>query len=131
MTAKVLRDLKKYLIVSSVKTADIEALAKYRPSALKEQDEEGNDKFGVAYNPGHSSIAPFGVTFGASTAEGGYALIVGDLPDEEPKGGYAGWLADKVGGALEHINAFEGSIPAAAAEVAEARNGLIASIVIE
>jgi len=131
MTAKVLRDLKKYIVTSSIKTADIETLAKYRPGALKEADEEGNDKFAVSYNPGHGSVAAFGVTFGTSTTEGGYAAIVGDLPETEPEGGYAAWLADKVGGALEHINAFEASIPAAAAEVNGARNALIASIAVE
>lgn len=131
MNAKVLRDIGKYIVTANVKTADIETLKKYRPAALKEVDADGNDTFAVSYNPGHGAIASFGVTFGTSTTEGGYAAIVGDLPETEPTGGYGAWLADILGPALEKMVAFEASIPAAAAEVNAARNDLIASIEVQ
>ena len=129
MQIKIFKDLKQYTLTSSLTKADIATAKKYRPAALKVKDSEGNDVFAMSYVEGKPCVAANGVTFGSASADGGYAMIVGQLPDELPAGTTAGdYIADKVGAALGYINVLEASIPDVVAEITAERNALIGSI---
>lgn len=122
------KDLKKFTLTSSVTKENIDLVKKYRPAALKVKDADGNDIFGMSYVEGKSCVSANGVTFGATASEGGYAMIVGDIPAEISKEKVGEYIADQVGAALAHINALEQIVPAAAAEITAERNALIGTI---
>lgn len=128
MQIKIFKDVKKYALTSSLKKEDIELVKKYRPAALKEKDAEGNDVFAISYVEGKPSIAPIGMTFGSASNEGGYAMIVGDLPTVKAGEDYKNAIADIVGSALGHINTLEATIPTVVAEIKSARTALLSSI---
>lgn len=129
MNIKIFKDLKQYVITSAMTVADLEAVKKYRPEALKKKDADGNDIFAVSYVEGKPFISAIGVTFGGKSSDGGYAIITGVLPNDLKESEYGGYIADKVGAALTYINDFEDTIPAIAAEIAAERAALIGSIV--
>lgn len=129
MQIKLFRNLKKYTLTSSVKTADIALLKKYNPEALVIKDKEGNVKFAIGYNEGKSSVAPFGITFGSTDVATGAAMVVGSLPETADTAEKCGdYVADAVGKALAYVNTLEETIPAAVADVTAARSALIGSI---
>lgn len=125
MTITLNMDAKKYILASSLKKEDIELVKKYRPSALKIQDKDGNDVFAMSYCEGRPYIGKNGITFGSASHEGEYALVVGDLPAGEK---VEEQIADMVGAALTHINALEKSIPDAVDAIKTERAALIGSI---
>ncbi len=130
MRIQIFRDLKKYTLTSALTKSDIELVRKYRPLALKKQDPDGNDIFAVSFCEGRPCVAPNGITFGSASAEGGYAMIVGDLPEELPEGTtYGDYVADKIGAALPFINEIELTLPGVAAEIRADRAALLDSIV--
>ena len=129
MVIKIFRDLNQYTLTSSIKKEDLDLVKKYRPAALKKKDAEGNDIFGVSYVEGKPFVAANGVTFGSVSAEGGFAMITGTLPESLPANTTAGdYVADKVGGAITYINEFEASIPEVVAAIKAERAALLGSI---
>lgn len=129
MQIKIFKNLKQYTLTSSLKKDDIELVKKYRPGALKKKDADGNDIFAMSYVEGKPCVAANGITFGAADVDGGYAMIIGSLPEALPANTTAGdYIADKVGSALEFVNEFEALIPEIAEEIRAERNELIASI---
>ena len=125
MTITLNMDAKKFILASTLKKEDIELVKKYRPSELKIQDKDGNDIFAMSYCEGHPYIGKNGITFGAESHEGKYAIVVGDLPagdNVEDK------VADMVGVALSYINTLEKALPAVVTGIKEERAALIGSI---
>lgn len=130
MIIKIFRDLKQYTLTSSIKKDDIDLVKKYRPAALKKKDADGNDIFAVSYVEGKPCVAANGITFGSVSAEGGFAMITGALPETLPANTTAGdYVADKVGSALTLINEFEASIPEVVNAIKTERAQLIGGIV--
>lgn len=130
MQIKIYRDLRKYTLTSTLTKEDIETVKKYRPGALKKKDADGNDIFAVSYVEGKPCVSANGITFGAKSTEGGFAMIEGDLPATLPAGQtYGDYVADKVGAALSGINEFETSLPLVVAEINNERADLIGGIV--
>ena len=130
MVIKIFRDLKQYTLTSSIKKSDIDLVKKHRPNALKKKDADGNDIFAVSYVEGKPCVAANGVTFGATSAEGGFAMITGTLPETLPANTTAAdFVADKVGSALTLINEFEASIPDVVNAIKTERAELIGGIV--
>ena len=130
MQIKIFKDLRKYTLTSTLTKADIELVKKYRPAALKKQDADGNDLFAMSYVEGKPSVFANGITFGAATANGGYAMITGDLPETVPAGTtYGDLIADKVGAALQYVNVLEEEIPAVVASIQSERAALLGGIV--
>lgn len=130
MQIKIFKDLRKYTLTSTLTKTDIELVKKYRPAALKKQDTDGNDLFAMSYVEGKPSVFANGITFGAATANGGYAMITGDLPDTVPAGTtYGDLIADKVGAALQYVNVLEEEIPAVVANIQSERAALLGGIV--
>ena len=130
MRIQIHRDVKKYTLTSSLTKNDLDLVKKYRPAALKRQDEDGNDIFAMSFCEDRPCVAANGITFGSVSAEGGYAMIVGDLPEKLREGEtYGEFIADKVGAALPFINEFELSIPGVATEIRAERAALIDGIV--
>jgi hypothetical protein len=122
------RDVEKYVLTSSLKTEDIELVKKYRPDALKIKNADGDEVFGLTYNAGKSSVAKFGITFGATNADG-FAIVTGDVPADVIKAGKEGeYVADVVGAALPHINEMEAHLPEVVATIKSERAALIGSI---
>lgn len=122
------KDLKKFTLTSTVTKENIDLVKKHRPAALKIKDKDGNDIFGMSYVEGKSCVSANGITFGATSSEGGYAMIVGDIPADVAKDKVGEYIADLVGAALAHINTLEQSVPAAAAEITAERSALIGTI---
>ena len=130
MTIKIFRDLKQYTLTSSLKVEDIELVKKYKPVALKKKDADGNDIFAVSYVEGRPCVSANGITFGSASAEGGFAMITGNLPDTLSNNTTAAdYVADKVGSALALINEFEASIPEVVNTIKSERAALISGIV--
>lgn len=131
MNIKIFRDLKQFTLTSSLKVEDIALVKKYRPGALKKKDADGNDIFAVSYVEGKPCVAPNGITFGATSAEGGFAMITGVIPENLPANTTAGdYVADKVGSALAYINEFEASIPEVVNAIKTERAQLIGGITV-
>ena len=125
------RDVAKYVLTSTIKKEDLELVKKYRPDALKIKDSDGNDIFGMSFVAGKPCISKNGVTFGGTSNEGAYAIVVGDLPATLPAGTAtdADYVADIVGAALPYINELEAKLPEVAATIKAEREALIATIV--
>lgn len=129
MTVKIFRDLNEYTLVSSIKKEDIDMVKKYRPAALKKKDADGNDIFAVSYVEGRPCVAANGITFGATSAEGGYAMIAGEIPTDLPANTTASdYVADKISAALAFIGEFEKSIPETVAAIKSDRAKVIEGI---
>lgn len=129
MQIKIFKDLKQYTLTAPYTKADIELVKKYRPDALKMKDAEGNDVFAVSYVEGKPCVFANGVTFGAATADDGFAMISGEIPANLPAGTTAGeYVADKVGCALEHLTAFETIIPTTVEAITTERKALLDGI---
>ena len=117
-----------FSLASSVKKADMDLLAKYRKDALTVKDEEGNEKFRIAFKDGGaSSITGFGIQFNKVSADG---CVVATATIPEGDGDVAGKVADFVGTAVSYLKLLEASVPTAAAEVAAERSGLIGAITV-
>ncbi len=130
MTIKIFRDLKQYTLTSSITKGDIDLVKKYRPTALKKKDADGNDIFLVSYVEDKPCVCAKGITFGSVSAEGGFAMIVGTLPETLPMNTTAGdYVADQIGSALALINEFEKSIPEVVSAIKNERAELLDSIV--
>lgn len=130
MTIKIFKDLKQFTLTSRIKKDDLDLVKKYRPASLKKKDADGNDIFAVSYVEGKPCVSANGITFGSVSAEGGYAMITGALPESLPAGTTAGdYVADKVGSALAFINEFEQSIPEVVNAIKTERATLISGIV--
>ena len=130
MIIRIFRDLKQYTLTSSITKDDIDIIKKYRPAALKKKDADGNDIFAVSYVEDRPCISPSGMTFGSVSAEGGYVMIVGSLPETLPEHMSAGdYVADKVGSALSFVSEFETSVPDVANSIRHERAELINGIV--
>lgn len=120
-----------FVATSTIKADDIALVAKYKPDALKIKDKEGNDVFSISYvADGNSSIAPFGITFtGKSRGEdGGYATLTQKLPKGTTDA--KKYVADAVGGVIEHVNAIEESLPAVVEEIKTTKAALLDSITV-
>lgn len=84
------------------------------PKALSVFDENKNEVFKVRYEQGKNSVSQFGVTFGGVTLGETKNLTLNMvLPtevgnDEEKAKNY---IVAKLGGVIDHITAFETSIP--------------------
>lgn len=130
MQIKLFKDLKKFTLTSSLTKKDIELVKKYRPSALKKQDADGNDIFAISYCEGRPCVSANGVTFGSASNDGGYAMITGDLPESLPANTtYGDYVADKVGAALAFVNEMEASIPGVVNAIQTERAALLNGIV--
>lgn len=122
------QDVKKFVLTSTLKKADIELVKKYAPDALKIKDKDGNDVFGMSYCADKHGVSKVGVTFGGVNKDG-FAIVVGDLPANLPENQKPGeYVADIVGAAIQNINVLEEAIPAVVTDIKTQRAELIGSI---
>ena len=126
MKIKVFEDLKQYTLISTLTLEDIQTLKKYQPDALKIKNADGDDVFGISYVEGKHSVSAIGITFGAASVKGNFAMVVGTIPAGTEK--VEEYIADQVGAALVHINTLEESIPEALKTIKAARAELISGI---
>lgn len=129
MQIKINKEYGKLTVLSSIKTEDIALLGKYAPDALCIKNDNGDEIFSVSYVEGHPSVSKFGVTFGATSADG-YAKVVCDLPDVEDDK-LRDTVADAVAPATENLGKIEAQVAAAVNTVRHAHETLVNSIVIE
>lgn len=61
---------------SKLTATAIKALQKHMPSALKMQDQEGNDIFAISYKEGQASISEYGICFNKVDSEGCVLLTI-------------------------------------------------------
>lgn len=129
MQIKINKEYGKLTVLSSIKVEDIALLGKYAPDALCIKNDNGDEVFGVSYAEGHPSVSEFGVTFGATSADG-HAKVVFDLPEiEDAKLRDA--VADTVAPAFENLGKIEAQVEAAVNAVRRYHETLVNSIVIE
>lgn len=128
MKIKIFNDTKQYTLTSTLTVEDIQLVQKYRPAALKKKDADGNDIFGMSYVEGRPCVCAHGITFGAASHEGGYAMIVAALPETTPGVDVKERIADIVGSALTYINELEASVPGVVAAIRSERAAIINSV---
>lgn len=118
------------IVTSELKTSELELAAKYRPSALKLRDEDGNEIFGVQLGtPCHGSIGTFGVVFDTTSPEGKAQVTCAFAPKdtaEETKEA----IADQIGKALINLAKFEEAFATVAGEITKERNGIMSNITV-
>lgn len=131
MKVTLFKDVARYALTSTLTKENIDLVKKYRPDALKVKDADGNDVFGISYVEGKNCIAKNGITFGATSHDGGFAMVVGDLPETLPAGtpNVNEYVADIVGSALGYLESLENTLPSIAEGIACDRAALIDSIV--
>ena len=121
-----------YALTSAIKVGDIELLKKRNPAALKIKDKDGNDVFAVFYAEGKDSVSAYGITFGAKARDNlGAAVLTGTIPataktNEEAKA----YVEEVLHAASVYLKALEGSVPAAAAKIAEDKATLMSAITV-
>lgn len=128
MTIKIFKDLKQFTLTSTLTKEDFNLVQKYRPDALKIKNEDGDDVFALSYSEGRSCVSPFGVTFGATSADDKKLMIVGCLPAVNGDESYGDKIADIVGAALPHVETLEKALPDVVAQIKAQRKALIDSI---
>jgi len=117
-----------YVITSTVSMADLEAVKKYRPSALALTDEETKEvyfKVGISSN----SLSDHGVSFGgASNDETKLATATLSIPsDVEDAKEY---VLDKAGVAIANLKKVEKGIATALEDITAEREELAESITV-
>ena len=117
-----------YVITSAVSMADLEAVKKYRPSALALADEETKEvyfKVGI----GSNSLSDHGVSFGGvSNDEAKLATATLPIPSdiEDAKE----YVLDKAGVAIANLKKVEKGIAAALEDITAEREELAESITV-
>lgn len=113
------------VVESAYSAADIEKLAKYRPTALQLTDDKGNVKFAVAVAcEGHGAINANGAEFAYS--EDGNATITKVIPGCVAD--KAAYVEDKIGVSILKLNQVEAKFADALAEVANEQAAVRAAI---
>ena len=97
--AKIVVVGKAVVITSTLKTADIQVIDKYRHDALTLFEGEGKDRqpvFMVAVGNGCGSIGAYGIEFNGTNAEG-FATVTKLLPDGLKAENVKDWVSDNIG----------------------------------
>lgn len=118
------------VVTSTATLKELQNLKKYSPKSLQLLGgEDGKEvEFVVDTVKGNGGISPYGVSFGQASREGGFAQITVLL--DKPVENVKAYIADTYGAALANLAKVEEAIPAAAAEVTEARNAIFDSITV-
>ena len=117
-----------YVITSAVSMADMEAVKKYRPTALAITDSETKEtifKVGV----GSSSISEYGISFGGVTNDDeklatATLSIPSDVKDAKE------YVLDRAGMAIANLNKIETGIAEALVEIRTERDAITANITV-
>ena len=115
-----------YVVTSDVAMADLEAVKKYRPSALILIDEETKETY-FKVGLGSSSINDFSISFGGVTNdEKKLATATLSIPSdvEDAKE----FVLDKAGLALANLNKIEAGITGALKDIKAERDAIAANI---
>ena len=117
-----------FVIASDVAMADLEAVKKYRPSALTLVDEETKEPY-FKVGIGSNSLTDHGISFGGvSNDEDKVATATLPIPsDVEDAKEY---VLDKAGLALANLKKVEEGIAAALEEIKADRNSIAESIIV-
>ena len=119
------------VITSALKLEDIKTIEKYRPKALTLMGgEDGKEAiFAIGTTNGPGSINAVGASFGReSYGEDKLAVItmVADGVTGDPKE----WVADRIGGAVMHLNELEDKLPAVLEELAGQKAAVMDAITV-
>ena len=120
------------VVTSSMKMADLETIAKYRPNELiLKGGEDGKEPvFAIGVTSGTGNISEIGASFGrASHDENKFATItmctggdvVGDIKE---------WVADLIGGAIIKLNKLEAKLPAVLTEITKDKAAVMENIAV-
>ena len=117
-----------YIIASDVAMKDLEAVKKYRPSALTLVDEETKEAY-FKVGIGSNSLSDYGISFGGvSNDEEKVATATLSIPsDVEDKKEY---VLDKAGLALVNLGKIEKGITAALEEIKTERDAIAERIIV-
>jgi hypothetical protein len=117
-----------YVVASDVSMTDLEAVKKYRPSALTLVDEETKEPF-FKVGLGSNSLSDHGISFGGvSNDEEKVAICTLQIPaDTEDAKEY---VLDKAGVAIAHLRTVEKGIAKALEEIKTDRAAIAESIIV-
>jgi len=117
-----------YVIASDVAMKDLEAVKKYRPSALTLVDEETKEAY-FKVGVGSNSLSDYGISFGGvSNDEEKVATATLSIPsDVENKKEF---VLDKAGLALVNLGKIEKGIAAALDEIKTDRDAIAERIIV-
>ena len=117
-----------YVIASAIPMADLEAVKKYRPSALALVDEETKEtRFKVG--TGSNSVNDYGVSFGGVSNDDA-KLATATLPIPADTEDAKAYVLDKAGMAIMNLNKVETGISAALAEIKAERDAIAQNITV-
>ena len=115
-----------YVVTSGIAMEDLEAVKKYRPSALAITDEETKEtlfKAGIGTN----SVSDFGISFGGVSNDDA-KLATATLPIPSDTEDAKEYVLDKVGLALSNLNKVEVNAKAALEEIRTERTAIAENI---
>jgi hypothetical protein len=117
-----------YVIASDISMADLEAVKKYRPSALALADEETKETY-FKVGIGSNSLSDHGISFGSvSNCEEKVAAATLPIPaDTEDAKEY---VLDKAGLAIVNLKKIEKGVAAALEDIRKERDAIAESIII-
>ena len=117
-----------FVITSGVSMADLEAVQKYRPSALTLADEETKEVyFKVGVGSGYSCLTNHGISFGGVSNDE-KKLATATLPIPSDIEDAKEYVLDKAGFAIANLNKIEEGLVAALEDVKAERDAIAANI---
>jgi hypothetical protein len=115
-----------YVITSAVSMADLEAVRKYRPSALKITDPETQETL-FKVSTGANSMSDYGISFGGVSNDDA-KLATATLPIPLDIESAKEYVLDKAGIAIASLNKIEAGIADALKEIRAEREALSKNI---
>ena len=116
-----------YVIISDISMADLEAVKKYRPSALFLTNEETKETFFKVGVGGTSSVNDFGINFSGVTNDE-KKLATATLPIPADVEDAKEYVLDKAGLALANLAKVEAGITGALKDIKAERETIAANI---
>ena len=125
------------VVTSTIKSADIALIAKYRPDALTLFETGANGEKGDPYfvvsstTSGSGSIGRYGIVFGGTARDGsGLATVTVPFTGPTAEADVKESVADMYGTALANLNEIEAVIPEVLADIAARKAAIIDAITV-
>ena len=119
------------VVTSAMKLEDIKTIEKYRPKSLVLMGgEDGKEPvFAVGSTAGSGSINKVGASFSGTTHDDeGLATIT--MCVEDAAGDIKGWVADKIGVSIIHLNKLEAGLTDVLAEIEAEKEEVLSNITV-
>lgn len=120
---------KAVVITSTLKLEDIKTVGKYRPKALSVYGGEDGKEEIFAIKAGCSeSVSQYGICFADETRDEKLATVT--MTTNYDGDDIEGYVADRLGAAIVHLNKLEETLPAVIEEIAAERASVMSNITV-